>query len=98
MRHNEVIYLIGSTVEYDELGNPVETSIERKVYANQLGVGQEEFYNALAQGLKPSKQFEVYSFEYDEEDRIKFEGVIYQVTRTQQKGDKVRLTCEKDVG
>jgi len=90
-----VIYLLSVTVTEDEIGNQVETVTERMVFANELAVTSEEFYNAAATGLRPAKRFEIHSFEYQGEDRLKHEGVVYRIIRTEKRGEKIRLTCER---
>lgn len=95
MRHNQIIKLISITITEDAVGNQVETPTERTVYANQFYVTSSEFYNAAATGLKPEKQFEIYSFEYKGEGKLKHDGVTYRIIRTEARGDKARLTCEK---
>src|SRR5690606_2053210 len=95
MRHDQVIYLLSVTVEEDEIGNQVEIVTERMVFANELAVTSEEFYNAAAGGLRPTKRFEIHSFEYQDEDRLKHDGIVYRVIRTEKRGEKTRITCER---
>jgi len=98
MRHNDVIHLISITTEYDGIGNPIETMQERQVFANRMRVTTKERYEAGVQGLKPSKRFEIYSFEYNEETKLKHEDIIYHIVDVDERGEKVHLLCEKDVG
>lgn len=95
MRFKDVIYLINVTVTEDEIGNQIETVTERMVFANELSVSTEEFYSAGQAGLRPTKRFEIYSFEYQGEDRLKHDGVVYRVIRTEKRGEKTRITCER---
>ncbi len=95
MRFKEVIYLLSVTVDYDEIGNPIETITERKVYANEFSVTSSEYYNAALTGLRPAKQFEIYSFEYQDEEKLKHNGIIYRIIRTETRGEKTRLSCER---
>jgi len=95
MRHSQIIKLISVTITEDEIGNQVETEAERTVYANQFYVSSSEFYNAAATGLKPEKMFEIYSWEYKGEGKLKHDGETYRIIRTEARGDKARLTCEK---
>lgn len=95
MRHKDVIYLISIQVIEDEIGNQIPKKIERMVYANQMAVTQTEFYNAAITGLKPAKQFEIYSFEYQGEEKLKHEEQMYRILRVETKGEKTRLICEK---
>lgn len=98
MRHNQVIYLIATTITEDEIGNQIETPSERKVFANEFYVSGTEFYNAAVSGLKPEKQFEIYSFEYAGESKLKHNTVTYNIIRTEKRGEKTRITCEKVTG
>lgn len=96
MRFNDVIYLLSTEIIYDDYGVAKTQTIERKVYANQLGVSATEFYNAGVQGLKPERQFEIYSYEYADETQLLYGGKKYRIIRTQVKGEKIRLICERD--
>jgi len=95
MRHKDVIQLVSVETDYDEIGNPVKVETKRTVYANQFEVSSSEFYEASTQGLKPEKQFEIYSFEYGGEARLNHEGRDYRVIRTSSRGEKTRLVCER---
>src|SRR5690606_24516285 len=97
MRHDQVIYLLSVTTTQDEIGNQIEDVTERMVFANELAVTSEEFYNAAVTGLRPTKRFEIYSSEYQGEDRLKHDGVVYRVIRTEKRGEKIRITCERVV-
>lgn len=95
MRHKDVIYLITTEIVEDEIGNQIPQETERLVYANQMAVTQSEFYNAAAAGLRPSKMFEIYSFEYQGEERLKHDGMVYRIIRTETRGEKTRIICER---
>ena len=95
MRHNQIIKLINVTVTEDSIGNQVALATERTVYANEFYVNQSEFYNASVAGLKPEKQFELYSYEYQGEPKLKHDTDTYNIIRTEKRGDKIRLTCER---
>ena len=94
MRHKEVIYLLSATIVDDEWGNQIETFEERLVYANEYAVSANEFYEARQNELRPEKSFEIYSFEYEGESKLKYDNQEYSIIRTQTKGDKTILTCE----
>lgn len=98
MRHSAVIYLISTTIIEDEIGNQIEQEIERKVFANEMSIGQSEYYNAASAGLRPSKMFEVYTFEYQGEAKLRHNGIKYRIIRTETRGEKTRITCERVIG
>lgn len=95
MRHNQVIYLISVTITEDEIGNQIETLTERKVYANEFSVSASEFYGAAQTGLRPEKVFEIKSFEYQQETKLRHNTAVYRIIRAETRGEKTRLTCEK---
>lgn len=95
MRHNQVIYLIDITTNEDEIGNQVEAATQRRVFANEFSISSLEYYNAAATGLRPSKRFELYSFEYRGESKLKHEEVTYRILRTEGRGEKIHLICER---
>lgn len=95
LRHHEVIYLISTQIIEDEIGNQIEQDTERKVYANEFSVSSNEYYNAAMTGLRPSKSFEVYSFEYNNEEKLKHNGIIYRIIRSETRGEKTRIICER---
>jgi len=98
MRHKDVIFLISVEIVEDEIGNRIPVESERLVYANEMSLSQSEFYNAAASGLRPSKMFEIYTFEYQGEDKLKHNGVTYQIMRAETRGEKMRIVCERVVG
>ncbi|MFX4263121.1 phage head-tail adapter protein [Pelotomaculum propionicicum] len=95
MRHKEVIHLISSAISADSIGNQIETDTERKVFANEYSVGTSEYYNAASSGLRPAKMFEIYTFEYRDEAKLRHNSTTYRVIRSQGRGEKTILTCER---
>lgn len=95
MQHKEVIYLVSITYTEDEIGNQIETPVERKVFANEYSVSSTEYYNAAMTGLRPAKVFEIYTFEYQGEAKLKHNGIAYNIIRTETRGEKTRLSCER---
>jgi len=79
----------------DELGNRIETKTERLVFAEKISVGSGEFYNAAVAGLRPETRFEIYTREYQGEVKLKHEGITYRIIRTEERGEKIRLSCER---
>lgn len=95
MRHQAVIDLLCTTTIVDEIGNRIPQEVPRKVFANEMTLNQAEYYNAAASGLRPSKMFEVYTFEYANERQLKHNGIKYRIIRTETRGEKTRITCER---
>lgn len=98
MRHSEIVELLSVTIIEDELGNQIEQTDARKVYANPMRVTTKERYEAATHGLKPSKRFELYSWEYNDEPKLKHDDIVYTIIDVDERGEKVRITCERDIG
>lgn len=99
MKKSVVIDLIkhGKTTT-DDWGNPISIDERWQVYAEQMSVGQNEFYRAANQGLKPNFVFEIYAEEFKDADLLIYEEAEYTIIRTYQRTlDKLELVCERKV-
>lgn len=82
------------TDKKDEFGDPVYEAVEKEVYAEVKSVGIKEFYQAQTQGMKPEIIFELADYyDYDGQQKIIYEGIIYKVLRTYRKGTALEITC-----
>lgn len=89
---------LGNIVETIERGEPLQSIEWRTVFANKKSVKQSEFYQAANVGLKPELVFEVHTFEFDNDEKVKFEGKEYTIIRTYNKGKITELTVSAHVG
>lgn len=93
------ITLIGEKITYDELKNQIAEEIKTKVLCDIDSVGSNEFYDASAQGLKPSLTFVIHVFEYSDEQAVAYNNDRYKVIRTYTNDyEEIELTCEKVIG
>lgn len=92
--------LIKETTTYDDIGNQIPGApIETIIFCEVNSISRNEFYNASMAGLKPSIIFTVHPYEYNDEEKIKFEDKNYKVIRTYSKNtEELELTCEKVLG
>lgn len=96
--------LISTDITYDDIGNPVETPKEIDIFCDMKSIGRTEFYNAAANGLKPSYIFVVHPYEYNGETYVEFSEdekpkQRYKVMKTYKKNmEELELTCEKVAG
>jgi len=95
MRHKDVIKLISVTFTTDDIGNQIAEEDEREIFANMFSISATEYYNAALTGLRPSLMFEIYTFEYNGETRLEYEGKTYNIIRATTAGEKTRLVCER---
>lgn len=98
--YNEEIYLIQDAGEAaDTSGDLVKTEIRRLVYGKRLSIGQKEFYQAYAHGLKPEIKFELPDMaEYQGEESLVYNSKRYQVLRTYvTEQHRIELVCHGGV-
>ena len=100
---NSVIYLMKETNTVDSYGDTTQTFTERQVYAEVKSIGQSEFYQAEAVGLKPEIKFVIADFaDYQDEKQLKytpFGGVeeIYTVIRTYRNKINLEIVCARGI-
>ena len=61
MLFRDVVKLISVTVTENDMGDIIETPVEREVFADKQSIRQSEFYQAAATGLRPELMFVVRS-------------------------------------
>jgi SPP1 family predicted phage head-tail adaptor len=101
MTYDHELTLIGErTITKDEIGNEIPGDpLETNVLCGLKSVGRNEFYGAAAAGLKPELAFVIHAYEYDGQQRLRFDGREYRVLRTYADGfEELELTCEKVTG
>lgn len=89
---------LGNLTETIVYGEPVQSFQWREVYANKKSIRQSEFYQAGSVGLKPELMFEVYTFEYDNDEKVKYNNKEYFIIRAYEKGEFTELTVSSHVG
>lgn len=92
--YSEVITLLGKETVVNVLGQGRrKTRSRREIFAKILSVGQQEFYQAQATGLKPELKFEIADYlDYQNEKELIHEDIKYQVLRTYRKGKNLEIT------
>jgi len=88
------IKLIAITVTENSMGDKIEKETETEVFANKRSIRQSEFYQAAATGLRPEIMFEVWSEEYSNQPRLKYNNEPYTIIRTYEKGEITELVCQ----
>lgn len=80
----------------DEDGNPEYDEKSTTIYAEQVGVKRNEFYSAMAAGIRPEITYRIYDFEYNGEKIIEAENGKRRlnVIRTYPiGGDRLEIIC-----
>lgn len=89
---------LGNISETIVSGEPIQTTTWRKVFASKKSVRQSEFYQAANAGLKPELVFEVRSIEFDNDEKVRFDGKEYAIIRVYDTSDTTELTVSSHVG
>ncbi len=94
----DVLTLIRQETTVDEYGDPVITETRRDVFAEQMSIGQKEFYQAHAVGLQPEIKFKLTDYlDYNDEPCTEYNGQRYRVLRTYRTGQELELVCYREV-
>ncbi|MDD6678322.1 MAG: hypothetical protein PUF71_02910 [Firmicutes bacterium] len=101
---NDVIALVRNSTSIDEYGDMKNVDISRNVFARLGSIGQKEFYQANAVGLKPEIKFILADYlDYDDEPFVDYtppgkqKAQRYRVLRTFRSGQELEITCYREV-
>jgi len=96
---SDELTLIKDAYTFDDIGNQISSHVKNTVFCDVKSISRSEFYNAATTGLKPSLVFIVHNCEYDNEEKVEYEGNVFKVIRTYIKNtEEIELTCEKVLG
>jgi SPP1 family predicted phage head-tail adaptor len=96
--YNEVISLVTVEETSNEVGDLVKTRTEKDVFVELKSIGQTEFYQAKALGLKPEIKFILADYyDYNDEKLIIYNGKDYTVLRTYRNNNELEIVCQGDV-
>lgn len=94
--YNEVIYLLTTQNVINEVGDQIEKQEKTMRFAKLKSIGQSEFYQAQAQGLKPEFKFVLADFfDYEGQEEVIHNNFRYKVLRTFKAEDKneIEIVC-----
>lgn len=100
---NSIIKLLKEANTVNEYGDTVQTFTERQVFADVKSIGQSEFYQAEAVGLKPEIKFLIADFvDYQGEKLLKYTPYggteeTYTVLRTYRNKINLEIVCKKGI-
>lgn len=91
---DEVIYLLQAKNSTNDIGDPIKTLEKKKRFAEKLEIGQREFYQAAATGLKPEVKFTIWKWEYKDEMYFEYKSRNYKIIKTYERkiDEKIELT------
>lgn len=91
--------LLSPSRSQDSIGQWVTTYTEREVFGNVGSVSASEFFAAGQNGIKPELRITMFAPDYQGEQNLEVDGVLYSVYRTYYATtDKLELYCERRAG
>ena len=101
---DSIITLKKETNTVNEYGDTVQTFAERTVFAEVKSIGQTEFYQAQATGLKPEIKFVIADFaDYQGEKILSYKpfgasaAEDYTVLRTYRNKINLEIVCQRGI-
>lgn len=102
--YDNVIKLVKESSKTNEYGDMVAEKTERTVFAELRSIGQSEFYQAQAVGLKPEIKFVLADYlDYQGEDILKYQAYNeakeneYTIIRTYRANNQLEMICKRGV-
>ncbi len=89
--------LLSTSITSNSIGVQIETQTSIKCPIIKVeDVYADEFYEANAQGFKPSLRLKISPLNYNNESELIYMGVTYTIIRTQEiTADELILVCER---
>lgn len=92
--YSEVIYLLSVETATNNVGDQIETQKKEMRFAKLKSIGQSEFYQAQANGLKPELKFVLADYlDYDNQEYVIHNNFRYKVLRTYRTGNEIEIVC-----
>lgn len=92
--YNDVIFLISTQKTKNKVGDLIEERIKTMRFAKVKSIGQSEFYQAQAQGMKPEIKFVFADYlDYDNQEEVVYNNFVYKVLRTYRQGNEMEIVC-----
>lgn len=94
--YNEIIYLLSTKNGKNDVGDRLEVLEKKMRFAKIKSIGQNEFYQAQAQDLKPEIKFALADvLDYEGQKEIVYNNFRYKVLRTfkNENTNEIEITC-----
>lgn len=91
------LYFIEKLIIKDDIGvsKEIETKSPPIPIIKIEDIYSDEFYEANAQGFKPTLRVRISELNYKKENELEYNEERYSIIRTQNKGDELILVCER---
>ena len=95
-RWSDVIDLIKVTEGTDASGFDTKTAETRRtdIFANKKDVHSTEYHQAAARNVILDAAFEIHSIDYEDERHLAYDGNLFFIERTYDRGEFIELVCQ----
>ena len=90
--------LIAVTYTVDDIGQSIEQETSRTVLGEYQPITRLEWTSAGQNGLNPELEIDMFTYDYNGEKIVEFQGNRYSVYRTFRRDDTIELYLERKVG
>ena len=97
MYFKEIAYLMNETITLNSKNRPKTTYTPTLIYVNEKSIGQSEFYQSAAVGLKPTIKLETKLVNLDGITHVKYHDTLYKILRTYQVEDNIEITLTQTI-
>ena len=100
---DSVIKLQSTTTSVNKYGDTVSIVTTRSIFAEERSIGQSEFYQAMATGLKPEIKFVIADFlDYQGEKTLLYTPYggteeEYTILRTYRNNNNLEIVCKRGI-
>jgi SPP1 family predicted phage head-tail adaptor len=95
MKKSDVAYLVSESWTQDNTGVQRRSTEKRKVFVKVSSVNSHEWFEGGRNGLNPQYRFTMFSFDYNNEKIIEYQGKQYTIYRTYfRSADEIELYVE----
>lgn len=97
---DDIAYLVNEAyISTDAEGNRLQRRRLTEIFCKIQSVTRREFYDAATQDITPELDMTIsHSIDYDGQDMVFYNGILYDVVRVFWRGDAVSLTLAKRIG
>lgn len=99
MDRSDVIKLVSATRTKNSKGIYEKVEVEKQIFCSVKSVSMSEFFQGGQAGMKKQMRFDVFRYDYNDEEVLIYEGNRYSIYRTYiAKNDIFELYAEMDPG
>lgn len=93
-----IAYLIRELFDTNDYGQRIATHEKREVFVTEGSITRNEFFSAGRQGLNPEIMLITPKINYEGEELVEYNNVIYSIYRAYVNGDMIEIYGSRKAG